>query len=591
MKRILSVVLALLMLLGLAGCDRGPDSPVFSAEELTPAQSYAYAAIHGYEIDRSLSLLSAQVLLTEDICKAFPNNMITKEWTDAQDVRAVVLAKYGTPQTQESDAEQSDDSETKPAEPTLVMAFFLDEGKKTVAEILVSGRNGSGYAAEGTAAAGPSGVSEEYLLVEGSGGLSYLRRLVAEAELRAEAFLTEHAEEEALAAFAEQMASVEKSIAGLGNAEVLRATGNDPTCLAYWEELWHCASLREEMKQVETLESLSGSEQFSAEEQLDTDLARWDQMRMLWKEYAATEKELADYEAAHGEAIVPLQEAQAAFAADSWWDDAAYLQLCIGSDTLNQYDVLLRQQRIYETSLAVLQDIGTEPDTTLREYMAEKLNAETAAFSEYSNAVKVYTQCVVNQKNFLAENAEALAAYETAEAAAREAAGAQYEDDIEYIKVQIIYEDLIRQKNAHESAVTNSKAAADEIRTKMEEEIAKVEANEAEYRNALLVAQMKAELKEYLSQEHESVSEYEAAADQWGDLHPDFAAYQNEHLTYIVHKSTYTPSKNTGTGNGGMKYDPNDENYRSHDYDGDGRLSDQEFQDAFNDYVSKILEE
>ena len=40
-----------------------------------------------------------------------------------------------------------------------------------------------------------------------------------------------------------------------------------------------------------------------------------------------------------------------------------------------------------------------------------------------------------------------------------------------------------------------------------------------------------------------------------------------------------------------MKYDPNDKNYSSHDYDGDGKLSDKEFQDAFNDYVDKILGE
>lgn len=587
MKRMVAFALSFLMLFGLAGCGEKEKTPAFSETELTKAQSYAYEAIHGYQIDKSLSLLSAQVLFTEDVNRAFPNNLITKDWADVQDTRAIVLAKYGDQKPQET----TDDGEVKEIEPSLVMAFFLNEGKKTVAKVLVSGRNGSGYATEGTAA-GASGVSEEFLLVEGSGGVGYLRRLVAEAELRAEAFLAEHAEEGALAAFAEQMGSVEKTIEGLGKAEVLRATGNDPTCLEYWEELWHCASLREEMKQVETIESLSGSEQFSVEEQLDSDLARWGQMRELWKEYAATAKELADYEAAHGEELVPVQEAQAAFAADDWWDDAEYLRLCLGSETINQYDILLRQQRIYETSLAVLQDIGTEPDTTLREHMAAKLNRETEAFSQYSNAIKVYMQCVVNQENFLTENAAELSAYEAAEAAAREAAGENYAEDIEYIKVEITYEELLKQRNAHESAVKNSKAAADEIRTELNEELTKLEEKEAERQKELLVAQMKENLREYLSQAQESVSEYEAGPDQWGDLHPDFTAYQNEHLTYIVEHSNYTPKKNTGSNNnnGGMKYDPNDENYSSHDYDGDGTLSDQEFQDAFNDYVNKILE-
>lgn len=589
MKRTVAFVLMLLMLFGLAGCNHQPKTPAFSETELTQAQSYAYEAIHGFEIDKSLSLLSAQVLLTEDVNKAIPGNIITKDWEAVQETRAIVLAKYGKPESQADEAETSDDGTEKEVEPSLVMAFFLNEEKETVAEVLVSGSNSG--SSQGAAEAGPSGVSEEFLLVEGSGGVSYLRRLVAEAELRAEAFLTEHGEEEALAAFAGQIGSVEKTIEGLGNAEVLRATGNDRTCLEYWEELWHCASLREEMKQVETLESLSGSEQFRVEEQLDTDLARWDQMRELWKEYAATAKELADYEAAHGEELAPIREAQAAFAADDWWDDEAYLRLCLGSEVLNQYDILLRQQRIYETSLSVLQDIGTEPDTDLRENMAAKLNRETEAFSQYSNAIKVYMQCVVNQENFLTENEAELSAYEAAEAAAREAAGENYAEDIEYLKVEITYEELLKQRSAHESAVKNSKVAADEIRTGLNEELTKLEEKEAERQKELLVAQMKSNLREYLSQEHESVSEYEAGLDQWGDLHPDFAAYQNEHLTYIVEKSNYVPKKNSDSGSGGMKYDPSDENYRSHDYDGDGKLSDQEFQDAFNDYVNKILGE
>ena len=40
-----------------------------------------------------------------------------------------------------------------------------------------------------------------------------------------------------------------------------------------------------------------------------------------------------------------------------------------------------------------------------------------------------------------------------------------------------------------------------------------------------------------------------------------------------------------------MKYDPNDTDYASHDYDGDGYMNAQEFQDAFNDRVSEMLEE
>ncbi len=42
-------------------------------------------------------------------------------------------------------------------------------------------------------------------------------------------------------------------------------------------------------------------------------------------------------------------------------------------------------------------------------------------------------------------------------------------------------------------------------------------------------------------------------------------------------------------GSGGYSYDPNDELYSSHDYNHDGYMSDQELQDATNDYIDQLL--
>lgn len=579
MKRVTAIVLSIFLLAGLAGCN---GTPAFSEMELTEAQSYAYEAIHGYEINRKLSLISAEVLLTEDVTKAIPDNIITKDWEEVQETRAIVLAKYGDLSAQENDEEASKDGKETEIEPSLVMAFFLNEEKETIAEVRVSGVNGSENAA-----------AEGYGVKDYSDVASTFRRQLAEAELSVDDFLAKNSADQALAAFAPKVQALEKTMEKLGTAELARATGNNKICMEYLSRLWNCAILREQLSRAEAMKGMSGKEQYTAQELAESDIELWEQKCSILTEYAAAAKRLADYEGAHAEAIAPLKKALAEFPADSWWDDEAYLKLCLASDECNQYDVLRRQLRIYESSLTTLDDAMKTEDTDYREYIAEKLNTETDAFSDYSNAAKTHVQCVRNQENFLTKNAQQLSAYETAEAAARKAAGAQYEEDIEYIKVQITYEDLIEQRSAHESAVKNSKEAADKIRKEMEEEIAAVEEEEAERQNRVLVAQMQEKLREYLSQEHESVSEYEAGADQWGSLHPDFAAYQNKNLTYIVEHTNYTPKTNSGSGSGsgsgGMKYDPNDENYSSHDYDGDGRLSDQEFQDAFNDYVNDIL--
>ena len=40
---------------------------------------------------------------------------------------------------------------------------------------------------------------------------------------------------------------------------------------------------------------------------------------------------------------------------------------------------------------------------------------------------------------------------------------------------------------------------------------------------------------------------------------------------------------------GGVKYDPNDDLYREHDYNNDGKINDQEFQDALGDYMDDLM--
>ena len=88
-------------------------------------------------------------------------------------------------------------------------------------------------------------------------------------------------------------------------------------------------------------------------------------------------------------------------------------------------------------------------------------------------------------------------------------------------------------------------------------------------------------------------SEYDASAGEWGYIHPDYADYQNENIKRPVKTSSggggYKNSSNNNNDDGGIKYDPNDDLYREHDYNNDGKINDQEFQDALGDYMDEIM--
>jgi len=78
--------------------------------------------------------------------------------------------------------------------------------------------------------------------------------------------------------------------------------------------------------------------------------------------------------------------------------------------------------------------------------------------------------------------------------------------------------------------VTDTKAAVDKLDTAEEERLLGV-----------AIANEKRAARDYMLTPTEYMDEYKAEDKQWGEVHPDYAAYQNEHLNY------YTP--NSG-GNG-----------------------------------------
>ncbi len=49
------------------------------------------------------------------------------------------------------------------------------------------------------------------------------------------------------------------------------------------------------------------------------------------------------------------------------------------------------------------------------------------------------------------------------------------------------------------------------------------------------------------------------------------------------------PILNNNSDDGGIKYDPNDDYYRENDHNHDGKINDEEFQDALGDYMDDLM--
>ena len=66
------------------------------------------------------------------------------------------------------------------------------------------------------------------------------------------------------------------------------------------------------------------------------------------------------------------------------------------------------------------------------------------------------------------------------------------------------------------------------------------------------------------------------------------AKRSNSSGSYTPRKS-YSSSSSNSSGSGGYSYNKSDPYYSKNDHDGDGRINDQEFQDAMGDAINDLL--
>ena len=152
---------------------------------------------------------------------------------------------------------------------------------------------------------------------------------------------------------------------------------------------------------------------------------------------------------------------------------------------------------------------------------------------------------------------------------------------MDFIKADVQYGELIKQRDAHANAVDESKKAADEVKTEGEAAAAKLEEAYAEAKQAAAVKQAQANLLAYCTELNVTTGEYDAAADQWGRLPQEYLDYQNPLLSY------YTPPVSNSSGSGGSGSNKNSSGSSSNKGAG-GYDMPNENDESFSDYVKRV---
>lgn len=486
MKRSICLTLAALLTLSLTAC----GTPRFSADALTPAQDYAKAAMDSYKMASGYEIKNASVLLTTDL-KADLNAVEMKSW-DVSDVTAVVLVQPG----------REGEEATENNQPLL---FLLDEEK----EIVYKKTPGMGETT-----AGDSGES-----------LSDLRREVAQARLDAET-MAERSEE--LKAFADQAAKKCKSDAGYLESEAFL-----DDCAGKSEFLQYGAALRTARRLEERLDTLSDCPSTQRQEAgalLDSNEELQDQELELRQMLRKVQAELAEQD--QGVLSNLKGKTQNAVEDPSVLFTEEYLRLCLGSREAISCDSLLRQQVIEETSLAVLEQCAQTEDLEEREYLEERNAVVVTAMADYAAAMYDSVQKDQALKEFETAHAQELTDYQNGEKEIKDRVGEDYAEDVDYIKLQLKYESILKEKETLESSAKAAKEEADEVKSEAESDVKELDQEEEERKQDNAAQAEQEILYEYVcAMKAPETTEYQAEAGQWGTLNPDYIAYQNENLT------------------------------------------------------------
>lgn len=531
-RKLLAVlVCALIFVLALSACGQK-----FNSDELTASEKAAKAAVESIEFNSGEELKEVSVLQADDIAAALGSNVDLSGW-DISEANFAVILRTGSKSASDDSTASADDS-----------AVSDSSSKTRTAVALVSADNKVLYCSytRSSVSASNGASSSTYEYTEGESAAQDARYELAQKTLAAEEYEKKNAEKvgEFNAAVSEKLAAdpnYHYTTEYINKAEEMKVS--DYADLL--EEVRAAERIVEIYEQAEdgtaTLNASDAASAASMWESLEEQ--RWE----LLDDWAEVQRDLDSLKEKNADAVAEFESKIEAFKKDNaeYMYSVDYLKVCLSNEIYNKYDVYTRQINIYSECIDNLVDCMELSDADEISYKCELVSTSQEAESNYVNALKTYVQCVINKDKFESENKTALAAYDSALAAAKDKAGDDYAKDMDFIKADVQYGELVEQRDAHISAVENSKADADEVKAEGEEKAAELEEEFAAEQKAIAEKIAQANLLAYCTELKVEASEYDVESGQWGMLPQEYLDYQNPLLSYYVSTSgsSYSSSK------------------------------------------------
>lgn len=572
-KRVIMLALAVVMLFSLSACGQKFDS-----SELTSAEQAAKAVVDSIEFNKGEELKEVCVLQAEDLASVLGKEADLSGW-DISEAAYAVLLRVG--EKAGSSGSVTVSADTAAADSTAASGTDKGSDKSYTSVALVSAENKvlyCSYTRGGT-------LEAAYVQAFGSDNDSAqeARYELAQKTIAADEYEQKNAE--AVNGFNEAIA--DKLMADPDycyTAEYIN-TAKSMGVKAY-------ADMQEEIRaaehRVKTLEKAENSDSLLSMAEAETMASTWATLeKQRWELLgclADTQQKLDALTQDQSDVIAEFESKAAGLKADDpdYMYGVDYLKLCLSSEVNNQYDVYKRQIDIYSESIDNLVACMDLTDTKEIDHKCELLNTRQETESDYVNALKTYVQCIINKEAFEAENKAAIDAYDSALDAAKKKSGSDYAKDMDFIKADVQYGELIKQRDAHANAVEESKKAADQIKTEGEADVAELEEAYAEAKQAAAIKQAQANLLEYCKELDVTTGEYEAEAGQWGKLPQEYLDYQNPLLSY------YSPPSSSYSGSGSSGSNKSSSSGSSSNKGAGGYDMPNENDETFSDYVKRV---
>lgn len=500
----------------------GTMMPEFSSADLTQMQADTKAALDSYgKLGTGNEFKAARVMLTDDLKEQLRGKVDVEHW-DLSAVRSVVVfyigAEDGTAPTKGFFDQWKlfgDEPITISVEEDWIVAAVLLDGEDNVIHTFAKSSSES-------AASADSSISTK--------DLDQLRKDIAKEELAKENYATKYAKQlgDFAAVVETKLAENPDYLYTLECQEDCNATGRTAkNCKEYADK---CRTVQRLHTRLETLSDPNATTNAEAHlDQIESLLSR--KVIILTNLQAVNAKlEKLDQTKA-GDLAGYLTVVNTVSKEENYFFNEDLLRASRANTNVTNYDAYLREQKQYLMELAAVDQAMQLTDINEINHLLDRNAIEIKGFTDYSEALINHIAAVLKQEQFEATHAADLTAYETESAAAKQAAGANYEKDITYMKVQMKYEDMLKEYDKLKTAVATAKTKADETAADIQKELNdEAQAEEERLIKLAIQAEQKA-VKEYLIREdHPMDSEYKVEKNQWGVLHEDYAAYENDYL-------------------------------------------------------------